>query len=295
MQDSSAQPAAATSPHRTSGETLPANNESIPAEKQPHQPVIPSIPFTWPTGRRAFRLYAFLFIGWIEVCIVPVVLFYVLRFDTHIANWITFAIITALWGFNIYWQLSFRSWYLFRKGDLRPLGVQSKWAFDFTAWTGGLATGVAVVMLVIGTIPTDVWVRVCAMAGPAILIVLSVISLLTALYNVMGRRAPFRLSSTAKGELVKPAAFYFVEDVLAVDGKGGRVLRQAIADRYAASPRFRRMLLVQTVFWALPMLLVAAGLTVIAVLHAVRRPVAFGVCKLSMPCDSPQKVLRSLT
>ncbi|KPI35695.1 uncharacterized protein AB675_1288 [Cyphellophora attinorum] len=238
----------------------------------------PPIPFAWPRGKHAVRLYLFLLLAFVEVEVIPLALFYGLRYGTDTANWITFAIITALWGFNIYWQLTRRSWYLFRREEYRPIGVTSKWALDFTAWTGTLSTCAAVVLLTIGTIPTDVWVRVCAMAVPAIMFVLGLIGWAVLHYALFGWPAPFRLSSTAKGEIVKPCAYYFVEDVLAVDGKGGRAVREAMAARYNASPRFRRMLFVQSIFFVFPMLILAAGLTVVAVLHAISRPIVFGVC-----------------
>jgi hypothetical protein len=43
---------------------------------------------------------------------------------------------------------------------------------------------------------------------------------------------PIRCSSDPKGTPMKPAVFYAVEDVAAVDFKEGRAYRQALNDRY---------------------------------------------------------------
>lgn len=44
---------------------------------------------------------------------------------------------------------------------------------------------------------------------------------------------PIRCSSDAKGTPMKPAVFYAVEDVAAVDFKEGRAYREALNARYA--------------------------------------------------------------
>lgn len=77
---------------------------------------------------------------------------------------------------------------------------------------------------------------------------------------------------------VHPGVYYFIEDVVAVNAGAGRPYREALAARYRASPRFRRMLYVQSLFWSIPALLLAAPLTVIAVIHPVPATAAYGVC-----------------
>lgn len=75
-----------------------------------------------------------------------------------------------------------------------------------------------------------------------------------------------------------PGAYYFIEDVVAVNAAAGRPYREALAARYKASPRFRRMLYVQSWFWAIPALVLAVPLTVISVIDAVPATGAYGVC-----------------
>lgn len=77
---------------------------------------------------------------------------------------------------------------------------------------------------------------------------------------------------------VLPGAYYFMEDIIAVNAGAGRPYREAIAARYLASPRFRRMLLAQSVFWSVPALILGAALTVVAVIPPVPEDVAYGIC-----------------
>ena len=77
---------------------------------------------------------------------------------------------------------------------------------------------------------------------------------------------------------VLPGLYYFMEDVVAVNVKAGRPYREALAARYQSSPRFQRMLLVQSLFWSIPALVLAVGLTVIAVIHSVPASIAYGLC-----------------
>lgn len=76
---------------------------------------------------------------------------------------------------------------------------------------------------------------------------------------------------------VLPPVYYFMEDVVAVNASAGRPYREALASRYAASPRFRRMLLIQSWFWAIPALVLAIPLTIISVIPQVPATGAYGV------------------
>merc|ERR1711939_472498 len=60
------------------------------------------------------------------------------------------------------------------------------------------------------------------MPGPAILYCIAGPIFLMSLYNHFGWKAPFRISSTHKGEPVLPGIFYIVEDIVAVNSGGGR-------------------------------------------------------------------------
>ena len=242
-------------------------------------PPLPALPFTWPQGRSWYRLYIFLGTAWIEVCALPIALYYGLHFGSGLKDWVTFTIITAVWGFNIYYQTSVRSWKLFRNEFYRPLGVKNKWALDITAWIACLSIMAAMAPLIIGTTPNSVWVRVISMTAPALLYCIGGSLSLITIWHSMHWRAPFRISSTNKGERVKPGVYYIVEDVAAVDANQGRPYREALSARFAASARFQQMMFKQSILWAGPSLILAVGLTVIAVSHPVPRSVAFGICR----------------
>jgi len=115
------------------------------------------------------------------------------------------------------------------------------------------------------------------MPGPAILYCLGGPIFFETMWSMAGRPAPFRLSSTNKGEKVKPGVYYFIEDIVSVNGNAGRPFREALAARYEASPIFRRMILHQSLFWSVPALVIAIVLTVVICIHTVSDPVAYGV------------------
>jgi hypothetical protein len=72
------------------------------------------------------------------------------------------------------------------------------------------------------------------------------------------RRAPFRISSTARGDPLRSGTLCIAEDVASVDGGGGQDLRRAMCARWDASDRFRKMLWALDAFWGGGSLAVAA-------------------------------------
>jgi hypothetical protein len=69
--------------------------------------------------------------------------------------------------------------------------------------------------------------------------------------NRLGWKLPFRFGSVDAGNVVRPAIFYIVEDIVAVDGGGGVEYRKAFVARYDDSPIFRRMIWDLSVAWML--------------------------------------------
>jgi len=133
-------------------------------------------------------------------------------------------------------------------------------------------------LFIVGSAPHIVWLRVLCMPGPAILYCLGGSLGGLTLFHICGWKAPVRISSTAKGGQVLPGAYYFMEDVVAVNAGAGRPYREGLAARYKASPRFRRMLLNQSLFWSIPAVIIAIPLTVIAVIDSVPAKIAYGIC-----------------
>lgn len=89
-----------------------------------------------------------------------------------------------------------------------------------------------------------------------------------------GWKAPFRMSSTEKGESAPVALFTIIEDIIAVEGGAGREYRAALKARYEASEQFREMLWQLTLVWGVGSTL-AAGVTT-AVVWTVPEYIAYG-------------------
>lgn len=186
----------------------------------------------------------------------------------------------TIWGGPAYVEFAVRSWRLIKKENFfRPLGTNSRWAFDISHWIFSLTIGAITAFLIIGSAPHIVWLRVLSMPGPSILYCLGGCILLITIYSELNRPAPFRISSTAKGGKVLPGVYYLMEDIVAVNAGAGRPFREALASRYKASPRFRRMIRVQSWFWSVPALVVAIVCTVLIVIHPIDKAVAYGIGK----------------
>jgi hypothetical protein len=65
---------------------------------------------------------------------------------------------------------------------------------------------------------------------------------------------------------VRPAIFYIIEDVVAVDGNGGIEYREAFNARYEGSETFRKMLWNLSVCWMLAFYILGAAVAVLVVL-----------------------------
>lgn len=247
-------------------------------DDNPH--LLPQLPFTWHHGWKRWRLMLLIFFMFVDACAVPIALYYGMHYAGNVEGWIIFAVVTTIWGGPTYLEFGIRTLRLIKKERFyRPLGTDSRWSFDMVTWASTATITAVTALFVVGSAPHIVWLRVLCMPGPAILYCLGGILGLITLYDVMGWKAPCRISSTAKGETVMPGAYYFMEDVVAVNAGAGRPYREALAARCKASPRFRRMLHIQSLFWSIPAIILAIPLTVIAVIHDVPATAAYGICE----------------
>lgn len=193
----------------------------------------------------------------------------------------------TIWGGPTYVEFAVRCWRLIKKEDFfRPLGTSSRWAFDITHWIFVLTIAAVTALLIIGSAPHIVWLRILSLPGPALLYCLGGSIFILTMWSLSGRRAPFRISSTPKGGEVYPGVYYLIEDVVAVNANAGRPYREALAARYKASPRFRRMIKQQSLFWSIPSLIVAVACTVVIVIHPVPKEVAYGIGELKPKSDT---------
>jgi hypothetical protein len=71
------------------------------------------------------------------------------------------------------------------------------------------------------------------------------------LFSLIRLRVPFWLSSLPPGHELRPAPYYIMEDVVAVDGGGRSAFRKALKVRYESSPIFQRLIKEMTICWGL--------------------------------------------
>jgi hypothetical protein len=92
---------------------------------------------------------------------------------------------------------------------------------------------------------------------------LSTLTLISLILNALEIKLPFRMGSLDAGNVVRPAVYYIVEDVVAVDGNGGFEYREAFMARYESSKVFRGMIWTLSVLWMLAFYVFAAVFTVL--------------------------------
>jgi hypothetical protein len=63
-------------------------------------------------------------------------------------------------------------------------------------------------------------------------------------------RVPIWLSSLPPGHKMRPAGYYIMEDIVAVDGGGLSAFRRSLNVRYESSPIFQRLVYEMTIYWA---------------------------------------------
>lgn len=169
-----------------------------------HPDLLPQLPFTWHHGWKRWKLFLFAFFVFVDASAVPIALYYGMYYAGDVEGWIIFAVVTTIWGGPTYLEFGIRTLRLIKKERFyRPLGTTSRWCFDMLHWASTLTITVVTALFVVGSAPHKVWLRVLCMPAPAILYCLGGVLAFLSLYNQMGWRAPFRISSTAKGEKVR--------------------------------------------------------------------------------------------
>lgn len=236
----------------------------------------PPLPYTLHT--RIFSITWFWFLIVAETFLVPVGLYYGLWFGTTLNHGALFAIITSVFGFVTGYEYTIRGYLLLLKSPrYRPLrGSRRFWDFDSVQWVLVAPYTVLTGLLIGFSIPTQPLTRGLATPMPLGMIILGGMLAASAYAHTWRwRLRHFRLSSHVVGDVVPPLLFCIIEDVVAVDGRGGQTYRRAALDRYHASPRFRRMLVQLTWFWSLPALVL--GFILLILIFTVRKEVAYGL------------------
>ena len=151
-----------------------------------------------------------------------------------------------------------RVWKLIRfSPEYRPLN-SPRYALDIFQWGYFLAliTISALIMSALARGDKDhddheFQIRLISLPAAVLMYLVATLTLLSLALNVLELKLPFRFGSLEAGNILRPAVFYIVEDVVAVDGGGGIEYRKAFIGRYDSSPIFRRMIWDASVVWML--------------------------------------------
>jgi len=213
-----------------------------------------------PPGELIFRWHwtgVALYISFLVFCnvLIPCLLFYLLRIFTPMSTKELIGISSAALGVSSCFDAPFRLYRLTRfRQTYGPLGTGAWWYLDFVMWTYTFALLVFAIPLAISP-PIALFdfflMSTTMLVGPVGIVFL---------YSLFSPVLPCRCSSDPKGMRMKPAVFYTIEDVAAVDFKNGRAFREALHTRYHASPLFRTLLQKLTVYWVFASILYC-GLT----------------------------------
>ncbi|EKG20087.1 hypothetical protein MPH_02586 [Macrophomina phaseolina MS6] len=195
----------------------------------------------------------------IDCCLIPVALYYSLRFSTRLSNANIFAITTALTGGTLILEFFIRGYQLWKADSACRVKGAPRAYFDWTHWVFLVAILVAVVELVVGNAYPRPIIRLLAMPVPSVLLVFAAEALMRDLLHLFQRKSPVRISSCPKGAQFRPGIYSILEDIVATDGGGMAAYRERLGARYRSSYRFRHMLRTLSLFWSLGGTVAALG------------------------------------
>lgn len=259
---------------------IPGNTGNHPDDEIPasdHTPGLPRLKYNMMDYKWKLIIVSSLLV--IESSLLPIALFYGLWYGTSLRHGIVFAIITAFFGLVTGIEFGLRCLKLMLPRDeYRPLGtdpVKDRWKFDFTHHTLSFGYTYMTGILIGASIPHEPIVKPLAMPVPLFFIQMGLQLLYSGWANKKHKKAPFRISSVPKGGRIPPLVFTIVEDIVSVDGAGGKEYRRAFNARYAISKRFRDMIARQNWFWGVGAL--ACGVATMIVIWTVPKEIAYGV------------------
>ncbi|KAL5316980.1 hypothetical protein ACEPPN_016032 [Leptodophora sp. 'Broadleaf-Isolate-01'] len=163
-----------------------------------------------------------------------------------------------------------RIWKLIRSSpEFRPL-KSPRYGLDIFQW-GYFGALIIISSLISSTLLRDdsdldgheFQIRLLSMPAPVLMYYLATLTALSLVLNLLSVKLPFRFGSMDAGAVVRPAIYYIVEDVVAVDGNGGVEYREAFGARYESGVAFRRMIRTLSVVWCLAFYALAAWFTVL--------------------------------
>lgn len=102
---------------------------------------LPSLNYTLHTPRRHKKIALFFVLFFIEAGLLPLILFYALRWGTHLSITTNLAIITSVVGTFSGYRFGMRMWYLWlanTSARWRPIGA-GRWGVDASQYVSALA------------------------------------------------------------------------------------------------------------------------------------------------------------
>jgi hypothetical protein len=153
--------------------------------------------------------------------------------------------------------------------EFRPLN-SPRYALDIFQW-GYFGALIIISALISSTLARgdadnddhELQTRLISLPASVLMFFLATLTLLSLILNGLDVALPFRFGSSDAGAVVRPAVFYIVEDVVAVDGEGGVAYREAFNARYESSPIFRRMIWTVSVLWMAVFYLLGLAFTIL--------------------------------
>ncbi|KAL3488018.1 hypothetical protein BJX62DRAFT_253614 [Aspergillus germanicus] len=210
-------------------------------------------------------------------CVAPLVLYPSLHWGADLDLKISLSISGAILGASTLYSLGLRTWRLLKATpNRRPLISESRWSFDFFHWNYLLGFILVTIIIVVGLLQEPPSVRMTSLPPSILLVQVGFTLVVVGVLAKLGVRQPFPVASTPAGQVFRPGILVIIEDIVAVDGGRGRLYRAALMERYAASPRFQRLIEDLNWFWGLGGLVM--GVILIAVLATVHAPTfAYGL------------------
>lgn len=245
-------------------------------EKQNLDIELPHLPYD--LGEHKLSIFLYWTAIATECCFIPISFYYGLSNGTDLRPGAMFAIITAVFGFVTGFEYAMRGWRLLQRSEhYRPLhGAKRFWGFDTVHWTLMGPYFVMTALMIGVSIPDPPKTRGLSTVLPVGMIMVGTVMVATGIANAMGwRLRGFRMSSHVQGSVCPPLTFCILEDMVAVDGRGGKPYREAAMARYQVSPRFRRLLV--ELLWAWALTAIALGAGVIAIAFTIPEHIAYGL------------------
>lgn len=130
-----------------------------------------------------------------------------------------------------------------------PLGSSRGWKMDYSNWNFIFGFMYITLLIVISTVHKPANPRLASLPRSLLMLQVCIQLLLATILVPLCAKYPFRFSSMAPGEVMRPALHTIIEDVVSVDGDQGTAFSDVWNQRYLASGPVRRLLREMDLLW----------------------------------------------